>query len=170
MASAQLTDAKILGGSGSILMILLPIPYAGLALYIAGVVLVIIAVRRIASALGDQKIFNYALVSVILIVVGLAAGVAVVVLTGLASIIQLLNITPTPDGIIIVQNEWDGGLRTWMIPSVATLRWLIYEATAGETPPRIYHPPPLNSIVLERVQVERFHIVARPYEVKADEC
>jgi uncharacterized membrane protein len=98
MASAQLTDAKILGGSGSILMILLPIPYAGLALYIAGVVLVIIAVRRIASALGDQKIFNYALVSVILIVVGLAAGVAVVVLTGLASIIQLLNIFSTRGG------------------------------------------------------------------------
>jgi hypothetical protein len=43
-----------------------------------------------------------------------------------------------------------GGLRTWMVPSVAALRWLIYEATVGETPLRIYHPPPLNSIVLER--------------------
>jgi hypothetical protein len=32
-----------------------------------------------------------------------------------------------------------------MITSVATLRWLIYEVTAGE---------------------ERFHIVARPYEIK----
>jgi hypothetical protein len=30
--------------------------------------------------------------------------------------------------------------------------------------------PPFNSIVLEREQVERFNIVARPYEVKADEC
>jgi hypothetical protein len=39
-------------------------------------------------------------------------------------------------------------LRTWMIPSIATLRCLIYEATVGETPPRIYHQ--LNSIVLER--------------------
>jgi hypothetical protein len=35
-----------------------------------------------------------------------------------------------------------------MIPSFETLRWLIHEATAGETPPRIYHLPPLNSIVL----------------------
>jgi hypothetical protein len=78
---------------------------------------------------------------------------------------RVLNITPTPDGVVVVQNEWDGGLRTWMIPSVATLRWLIYEATAGETPPRIYHPP-LNSIALERVQVESFNIVARPYEIK----
>jgi hypothetical protein len=79
---------------------------------------------------------------------------------------SVLNITPTPDGIIIVQNEWDGRLRTWMVPSIATLRWLIHEATAGETPPRIYHLPPLNSIALERGQVERFHIVARPYEIK----
>jgi hypothetical protein len=38
---------------------------------------------------------------------------------------RVLNITPTPDGIIIVQNEWDGRLRTWMVPSVAALRWLI---------------------------------------------
>jgi hypothetical protein len=49
---------------------------------------------------------------------------------------------------MVVQNEWDGSLRTWMIPSFETLRWLIHEATAGETPPRIYHQ--LNSIVLER--------------------
>jgi len=79
---------------------------------------------------------------------------------------RVLNITLTPDGIIVVQNELDGRLRTLMIPSIATLRWLIYEATAGETPPRIYHLPPLNSIVLEREQIERFHIMAWPYEIK----
>ena len=81
---------------------------------------------------------------------------------------RVLNITPTPDGSVIVQNEWDGRLKTWIIPSASTLSWLIYEATAGETPPKIYHLPPLNSIVLEREQVERFYEVARPYEVKAD--
>jgi len=37
----------------------------------------------------------------------------------------------------------------------------------GRKPSRIYHPP-LNSIVLEREQVERFHIVARPYEIKTE--
>jgi hypothetical protein len=79
---------------------------------------------------------------------------------------RVLNITPTPDGVVVVQNEWDGRLRTWMIPSIETLRWLIHEATVGETPPRIYHLPSLNSIVLEREQIERFHIVARPYEIK----
>jgi hypothetical protein len=67
---------------------------------------------------------------------------------------------------VVVQNECDDRLRTWMIPSIETLWCLIYKATVGETPPRIYHLPPLNSTVLERGQVERFHIVARPYEVK----
>jgi hypothetical protein len=61
---------------------------------------------------------------------------------------RVLNITLTPDGIIVVQNELDGRLRTWMIPSITTLRCLIYEATAGERGPRIYHQ--LNSMVLER--------------------
>jgi hypothetical protein len=61
---------------------------------------------------------------------------------------RILNITLTPDGVVIVQNVWDGRLRTWMIPSIETLWCLIYEATVGETPPRIYHQ--LNSIVLER--------------------
>jgi hypothetical protein len=52
---------------------------------------------------------------------------------------RILSITSTPDGVVVVQNEWDGRLRTWMVPSIATLRWLIHEATVGETPPRIYH-------------------------------
>gem|GEM_PF-1975434 len=61
---------------------------------------------------------------------------------------RVLNITPTPDGVVVVQNVWDGRLRTWMISSIATLRWLIYEATAGENAAE--NLPPLNSIVLER--------------------
>jgi hypothetical protein len=81
---------------------------------------------------------------------------------------RVLNITQTPDGSVIVQNEYEGRLKTWIIPSTSTLSWLIYEAMAGETPPRIYHLPPLNAIVIEREQVERFHMIARPYEVKID--
>jgi hypothetical protein len=50
-----------------------------------------------------------------------------------------------------------GRLRTWMIPSFETLRWLIHEATAGEKPSRIYHLPPLNSIVLEGADREVPH-------------
>jgi hypothetical protein len=44
-----------------------------------------------------------------------------------------------------------------MIPSFETLRWLIHEATAGEKPSRIYHLPPLNSIVLEGADREVPH-------------
>jgi hypothetical protein len=40
------------------------------------------------------------------------------------------------------------------------------QGDGGRDAARIYHLPPLNSIVLEREQVERFHIVARTYEIK----
>jgi hypothetical protein len=43
-----------------------------------------------------------------------------------------------------------------MVSSASTLSWLIYEAMAEETPPKIYQLPPLNAIVLER-----FHVMAR---------
>jgi hypothetical protein len=71
---------------------------------------------------------------------------------------RALNITQTPDGRIIVQNEWDDRLGTWIIPSFETLSWLIYEATAEDTLLRIYQLPPLNTIVLEMEQAERSRV------------
>jgi hypothetical protein len=50
-----------------------------------------------------------------------------------------------------------------MVSSASTLSWLIYEAMAEETPPKIYQLPPLNAIVLERS-----HVMARTYGVEAD--
>jgi hypothetical protein len=62
-----------------------------------------------------------------------------------------------------VQNEYEGRLKTWIIPSTSTPSWLIYEATMEETPPKIYQLPPLNAIVLERS-----HVMARTFGVEAD--
>jgi hypothetical protein len=74
---------------------------------------------------------------------------------------RVLNITPTPDGVVIVQNEWDARLRTWMIPSIATLRWLIYEATAGENAAENL-PPTITQLNSPREgEVEWFHIWRR---------
>jgi hypothetical protein len=73
---------------------------------------------------------------------------------------RVLNITPTPDGIIIVQNEYDGRLKTWMIPSFKTLRWLIYEATAGENAAENLPPTTQLNSPIEREQIEGFHIMA----------
>jgi hypothetical protein len=73
---------------------------------------------------------------------------------------MVLSMTQTLDGRIIMQNECDDRLGSWIIPSFETLSWLIYEETAEDTPLRIYQPP-LNSIVLVRSQV-----IARTCEVK----
>jgi len=79
---------------------------------------------------------------------------------------RVLNITPTPDGIIIVQNEYDGRLKTWMTPSFKTLRWLIYEATAGENAAENLPPTTQLNSPIEREQIEGFHIMVWPYEIK----
>ncbi|GBC68954.1 hypothetical protein HRbin01_00644 [archaeon HR01] len=72
-----LDQARILGGIGSLLMVLSIVPSAGGVLYIVGLVLVLVAVKQIADALREQKIFNDVLIAVILGIVGLAVGLAV---------------------------------------------------------------------------------------------
>ncbi|HIQ29158.1 MAG TPA: DUF996 domain-containing protein [Candidatus Caldiarchaeum subterraneum] len=68
----RLDDAKLLGGIGSILIILSLIPYAGVVIGIVGLVLVLIAVKYISDYLKDRSIFNNMLISVILSIVGTA--------------------------------------------------------------------------------------------------
>ncbi|MEM2952310.1 MAG: DUF996 domain-containing protein, partial [Nitrososphaerota archaeon] len=90
---SSLTDAKYLGGIGSILMLLALAPQVGFILYIVGLILVVIAIKRISDVVGDQSIFNTMLLAVILTVVGGAAGVAVGFALGFQSILQILNIS-----------------------------------------------------------------------------
>jgi len=72
-----LGQAKILGGIGALLMVLSIFPSAGSVLWIVGLVLVLIAVKQISDQLGEQRIFNDVLTSVIIGVVGLVVGAAV---------------------------------------------------------------------------------------------
>ncbi|MEM0381217.1 MAG: DUF996 domain-containing protein [Nitrososphaerota archaeon] len=96
---SSLTDAKYLGGIGSILMLLALAPQVGFILYIVGLILVVIAIKRISDVVGDQSIFNNMLLAVILTVVGGAAGVAVGFALGFQSILQILNISSLVDGL-----------------------------------------------------------------------
>jgi uncharacterized membrane protein len=75
---ASLSQAKTLGGVGSILVILSIIPYAGFVIGIIGWILILLAIKNISDAMQDRAIFNNALISVILAIVGVAvAGVVV---------------------------------------------------------------------------------------------
>lgn len=98
MKDSDLDDAKLMGGIGSILIILSVIPYVGIALAIAGIVLVLLAVRSISRAVSDETIFNNLITSVILAVVGVVViiiGVVGAILPFFFSSIFL----PTKDGL-----------------------------------------------------------------------
>ncbi len=78
---ATLGQAKILGGIGSILalLVIVPLPYGGGLLAIVGWILVVIAVKEVSDALGDPRIFNDMLIAAVLSIIGIVVAVVVVI-------------------------------------------------------------------------------------------
>lgn len=74
----SLREAKIWGGLGSIFLLLTVVPYAGLVLGIAGLILVLFAVMRIAEFVGDPSIRSNMVLGIVLAVGGLAIGSLIV--------------------------------------------------------------------------------------------
>jgi uncharacterized membrane protein len=74
---SELSQAKILGGIGSLLMLLSFVPTVGGLLGIVGFILVLIAVKYVSDVVGDRSIFNNMLISVILGIVGIVVGLVV---------------------------------------------------------------------------------------------
>lgn len=91
---AGLTDAKYIGGIGSVLMLLAIVPEAGFILFLIGVVMVAIAAKRISDVVEDPSIFRNMLLGIILLIVGGFAGVAVGLALGLWRIFQLISTIP----------------------------------------------------------------------------
>ena len=75
---ASLSEAKSLGGVGSILVLLTVAPTVGWILGIVGFVMTLVAVRYISQIVKDVKIFNDMLISVILAIGGIAVGTVTV--------------------------------------------------------------------------------------------
>lgn len=76
---ASLTEAKTMGGVGSILVLLTAVPSIGWILGIIGFILTLIAIHYISDTVGDRTIFNNMIISVILVIVGLiVAGMVVI--------------------------------------------------------------------------------------------
>ena len=74
----QLSQAKTLGGIGSILMLLSFAPTVGWILAIAGGIMVLVAIKYISEIFQDNSIFNNMLLATILGIVGIVVGVAVI--------------------------------------------------------------------------------------------
>jgi uncharacterized membrane protein len=75
---ALLSQAKTLGGIGSILVLLTLVPYVGVVLGIVGFILILIAVKYVSDSVGNRSIFNNMIISVILSIVGIIVGGLVV--------------------------------------------------------------------------------------------
>lgn len=89
VAQKELSRAKMLGGVGSILTLLLFVPdYVGAVLVIIGWILILIAVKDISEAVQDRSIYNNALVSAILAIVG-AVTFAVIVAAAVFALLGL---------------------------------------------------------------------------------
>src|SRR3972149_2509870 len=82
-----LSQAKTLGGVGSILLLLGIVPFAGPALEIGGFVLMLIAVKYISDTVNNKSIFNNAVISVVAGIAGVVIGVVV----GIAGVLSFFG-------------------------------------------------------------------------------
>lgn len=90
-----LSQAKTLGGVGSILLLLTIAPVVGSVLGIVGLILILVALKYVSDAVNDKSIFSNAIVAVVLAIVGIAVAGAVVI-SYLFSYIGLGNLSSLP--------------------------------------------------------------------------
>lgn len=83
----RLSDAKIMGGIGSILVLLTAVPTVGWLLAIAGFILILIAIKKISTAVGDATIYSNMILSVVLAI----ASLVVAAVTVIAGVLKLLG-------------------------------------------------------------------------------
>jgi uncharacterized membrane protein len=74
-----LSDAKTLGGIGSILVLLTVAPNIGWIFGIAGFVMILVAISKISQAVNDKKIYDNMLKSVILAIGAIVVGTVTVI-------------------------------------------------------------------------------------------
>ena len=90
-----LSQAKAMGGVGSILVLLSVVPSVGFILGIAGLVMVLLAVKQISDAVNEREIFNNVLMAVILQIVGTAI-LTFAVIGGVLSMFAMGSIGGSP--------------------------------------------------------------------------
>ena len=100
---ASLSQAKTLGGVGSILVLLGAVPNVGFVLAIVGFILILVAVKNVSESVNEPSIFNHMIIAVLLAIVGLVVF-GVIVVTAIFSFLnfgQFGTFTPgtIPPGI-----------------------------------------------------------------------
>lgn len=87
----KLNEAKLLGGLGAIFMLCFIIPVIGWILFIAGIILSLLAVNQISKIVNEKSIFNNYLVSIILYLASIVTAIVSVVILAFKIIIPNLD-------------------------------------------------------------------------------
>lgn len=101
---AQAGNEKILGGLGSIFIVLSFIPWIGWILGIAGIVLLFIAINKLSQTFSDKNIFNKFLTGFLIGIAGILLGI----IFGMFSMIPMMmgnvhhDMIATPSGIWLI--------------------------------------------------------------------
>ncbi|HZY46731.1 MAG TPA: DUF996 domain-containing protein [Candidatus Bathyarchaeia archaeon] len=96
---ASLSQAKTLGGVGSILVLLGAIPNIGFILAIVGFILILFAVKYVSETVNEPSIFNDMIIAVLLAIVGLVVF-GVIVAVAILSFLNLGQFGTTPPGTL----------------------------------------------------------------------
>lgn len=124
-----LSDAKIMGGIGSILVILTVIPSYGWIVGVIGFILILVAMKYIADAVEDHRITRDMLVSVLL-------AIAAVIITGVTFVNAFYRLAGLgsfsgPDfvpGPNVTQGDWIGFALS-IIPGLVIV-WALFIGSA----------------------------------------
>ena len=126
----SLSQAKTLGGVGSILALLGIVPTAGPVLSIAGLIMTLVAIKYISDVLGDKRIFNNMIIAVILGIGGIIVLVAFV-LAAVARFVGFGNLfgaspgvpptIPASDVISLIAGIAIGLLAAWVLVIVSAV-------------------------------------------------
>src|SRR5712692_3178130 len=128
---ASLSQAKTLGGVGSILALLGIVPSAGPVLQIVGLIMTLVAVKYISDILGDKRIFNNMIISVILSI-GAIVVLVVFVIAAIARFVGFASFfgasqsvppgtVPPADIISLIAGLIVGLLAAWVLAIVSAI-------------------------------------------------
>lgn len=128
---ASLSQAKTLGGVGSLLLLLSPfVPFAGLVLFIVGIVLVLVAVRHVADVMQDRAVFTNMLIFVVLAIVAFA----VLTLFVLVALFPFIGFPGVGTGFEIVEppDFTEGDVIAFIVAIIVgvLVAWILYLVAA----------------------------------------
>src|SRR2546425_241394 len=101
---ASLSQAKTLGGVGSILVLLGAIPNIGFVLAIVGFILILIAVKNVSESVNEPAIFNDMIIGAALTIV--LVGFLILLIAEILQIVAFFSIPEQLPSSMPAQQTW----------------------------------------------------------------